>query len=186
MAMVGAFLTSLTIAREWERGTMEQLVSTPVTKAEIQIGKLLPYFVIGMGDTALCTTVALWWFDVPFRGRWSVLFGSSAMFLTVVLSLGYYISVITKSQLGASQVAVMATLMPTLLLSGFIFPIDQMPIVVQWISRVLPAPYYVSIVRNVFLKGTEVELLVGHLLALGIIAAVLVTLSTRSFQKRLE
>jgi ABC-2 type transport system permease protein len=186
MAVVGAFLTSLTIAREWERGTMEQLISTPVGKLEIQIGKLAPYFVIGIADTALCAAVALWWFEVPFRGRWSVLFGSSSLFLIVVLSLGYYISVTAKSQLGACQLAILATFLPTFLLSGFVFPIDQMPVIVQWITRLLPARYYVEILRNVFLKGTEIKVLGGHIMALGSIAVVLITLATRAFQKRLQ
>jgi ABC-2 type transport system permease protein len=186
MAVVGAFLTSLTIAREWERGTMEQLISTPVGKLEIQIGKLVPYFAIGMMDTALCAGVGVGWFGVPFRGRWSVLFGSSALFLVVVLSLGYFISVTAKSQLGASHMAMLATFLPTFLLSGFIFPIDQMPVIVQWITRVLPARYYVDILRNVFLKGTETQLMARHLTALSIIALVLVTLATRAFHKRLE
>jgi ABC-2 type transport system permease protein len=185
MAVVGAFLTSLTIAREWERGTMEQLISTPVGKLEIQIGKLFPYFVIGIADTAICAGTAVWWFGVPFRGSWIVLFGCSMLFLIVVLSLGYFISVTAKSQLGACQMALLATFLPTFLLSGFIFPIDQMPLVVQWITAVLPARYYVSILRNVFLKGTETRLLAGHMTALAAIAAVLVVLSTRAFQKRL-
>lgn len=186
MAVVGAFLTSLTIAREWERGTMEQLISTPVGKLEIQIGKLAPYFALGMIDTVLCAGMSVWCFKVPFRGSWTVLYGSSALFLLVVLSLGYYISVTAKSQLGANQMAMLATFLPTFLLSGFIFPIDQMPIVVQWITRILPARYYVSIVRDVFLKGTPVSLLAGDLLALTIIAAVLIVFATRSFQKRLQ
>lgn len=186
MAVVGAFLTSLTIAREWERGTMEQLISTPVSKLEIQIGKLAPYFAIGIADTALCAAVALWWFEVPFHGRWTVLFGSSALFLIVVLTLGYFISVTAKSQLGACQVAILATFLPTFLLSGFVFPIDQMPIIVQWITRILPARYYVEILRNVFLKGTEFRVLAGQMFALSAIAAVLVVLSTRAFHKRLQ
>jgi ABC-2 type transport system permease protein len=186
MAVVGAFLTSLTIAREWERGTMEQLIATPVRKLEIQIGKLIPYFVIGMTDTALCAWVAVWWFHVPFRGSWTVLFVCSALFLIVVLSLGYLFSVTTKSQLGASQMALLVTLLPTFLLSGFIFPIDQMPAVVQWITRILPARYYVSIMRNVFLKGTAVRLMAGDVAALALIAGVLIVLATRAFQKRLE
>ena len=161
MAVVGAFLTSLTIAREWERGTMEQLIATPVRKLEIQIGKLIPYFVIGMMDTAICAGAAVWWFGVPFRGSWTVLFACSALFLIVVLSLGYFFSVTAKSQLGASQMALLVTLLPTFLLSGFIFPIDQMPIVVQWITRILPARYYVSILRSVFLKGTSVRTVGG-------------------------
>jgi ABC-2 type transport system permease protein len=186
MAVVGAFLTSLTMAREWERGTMEQLISTPVGKLEIQIGKLAPYFAIGMADTAGCSGVAVWWFGVPFRGSWWVLFACSVLFMVVVLSLGYLISVTAKSQLGASQLAMLATFLPTFLLSGFLFPIDQMPVVVQWITRVLPARYYVFILRNVFLKGTAARLMAGQLVALAIIAVVLITLATRAFHKRLE
>jgi ABC-2 type transport system permease protein len=185
ISVVGAFLTSLTIAREWERGTMEQLISTPVGKLEIQIGKLFPYFVIGIADTAICAVTAVWWFGVPFRGSWIVLFACSMLFLIVVLSLGYFISVTAKSQLGACQVALLATFLPTFLLSGFIFPISQMPVVVRWITAVLPARYYVTILRNVFLKGTEVRLLAGDICALAAIAIVLVVLATRSFQKRL-
>ena len=186
MAVVGAFLASLTIAREWERGTMEQLISTPIGKLEIEIGKLIPYFVIGITDTAVCAGFAVGWFGVPFRGSWAVLFGCSMLFLVVVLSLGYFVSVIAESQLGASQIALLATFLPTFLLSGFIFPIEQMPVVVQWITRVLPARYYVFILRNIFLKGTEVRLMAGQLIALALIATVLVTLATRAFHKRLE
>jgi len=186
MAVVGAFLTSLTIAREWERGTMEQLISTPVGKLEIQIGKLAPYFAIGIADTAGCSAVAVWWFGVPFRGNWTILFACSVLFLVVVLSLGYMISVIAKSQLGACQMAMLGTFLPTFLLSGFLFPIDQMPVVVQWITLVLPPRYYVFILRNIFLKGTPVRLMAGQLAALAIIAVVLITLATRAFHKRLE
>ena len=185
MAVVGAFLTSLTIAREWERGTMEQLISTPVSKLEIEIGKLVPYFFIGITDTALCAWAAVRWFDVPFRGSWTVMFGCSVLFLIVVLSLGYLISVVAKSQLAASQAALLTTFLPAFLLSGFIFPIDQMPTVVQWITRVLPARYYVAILRNVFLKGTPVRLMTGDVTALALIAAISITLATRAFQKRL-
>jgi len=186
MAVVGAFLTSLTIAREWERGTMEQLIATPVTKLEIQMGKLIPYFVIGMMDTALCAAVAIWWFHVPFRGSWTVLYACSALFLIVVLSLGYLFSVTAKSQLAASQLALLVTLLPTFLLSGFIFPIDQMPVFVQWVTRILPARYYVSILRSVFLKGTTVRVMAGDIVALGIIAVLLIIRATSLFQKRLE
>ncbi len=185
MAVVGAFLTSLTIAREWERGTMEQLISTPVGKLEIEIGKLAPYFVIGMFDTALCADMGVYWFGVPFRGSWTLMFGCSMLFLIVVLSLGYLISVVAKSQLAASQLALLTTFLPAFLLSGFVFPIEQMPTVVQWITRILPARYYVSILRNVFLKGTPAGLMAGQVTALAIIAAVAITLATRAFQKRL-
>lgn len=186
MAVVGVFLTSLTIAREWERGTMEQLISTPVSPLEIQIGKLVPYFVIGMLDTSICAGMAVWWFGVPFRSHWSVLFGSSALFLFSVLSLGYTISVIAKSQLSANQMAMLATFLPTFLLSGFLFPIDQMPVPMQIVTRVLPARYFVSILRNVFLKGTPLRLMLGDLTALAILSALTVAMATRAFHKRLE
>jgi ABC-2 type transport system permease protein len=185
MAVVGSFLTSLTIAREWERGTMEQLIATPIAPFEIQIGKLIPYFVIGMIDTATCAVVAVDWFKVPFRGSWTVLFGCSMLFLLAVLALGYYISVTSKSQVGASQMAMLTTFLPTFLLSGFIFPIDQMPTVVQWVTRILPGRYYVSILRSVFLKGTPTRLLLEPLGALAMIAIVLIVLAARAFKKRL-
>ena len=186
MAVVGAFLTSLTIAREWERGTMEQLISTPVGRIEIEIGKLTPYFVIGMVDVTLCAVAAVYWFKVPFRGSWTVLFGSSALFLVVVLSLGYLISVVAKSQLAASQIALMATFLPTFLLSGFLFPLDQMPVAVQIIGRALPAVYFVQILREVFLKGTGLAQMASQIGALVIYMVILLFLATRAFHKRLE
>ena len=139
-----------------------------------------------MLDTAICAGAAVWWFSVPFRGSWIVLFACSMEFLVVVLSLGYLISVTSKSQLGASQMALLATFLPTFLLSGFIFPIDQMPMVVQWIAAILPARYYVSILRNVFLKGTSVQGMASQIFALAAIALVLTVLSTRALHKRLE
>jgi len=186
MAVVGTFLTSLTIAREWERGTMEQLISTPVTPLELMIGKLSPYLVIGLADTALCAGMGVWWFGVPFRGSIAVLFISSALFLAVVLSLGYLLSVALKSQLAASQASMIATFLPAFLLSGFIFPIDQMPVFVQLLTRLIPARYFMSIIRAVFLKGSSLALLWEDMLALFIFATVLVVIATRSFEKRLR
>jgi ABC-2 type transport system permease protein len=185
MSVIGAFLTSLTIAREWERGTMEQLVSTPVTPLEIMLGKLIPYFVIGMLDVIVCALIALYWFHVPFRGSFVTLLFSSAMFMIVVLSLGFFISVITKNQLAASQVALLATFLPAFLLSGFLYAIEQMPVVLQWITRILPARYYVSALKKIFLKGTPTALLYGDLVPLAIFTVVLALLATGSFHKRL-
>jgi ABC-2 type transport system permease protein len=186
MAVIGSFLTSLTIAREWERGTMEQLVSTPVTPLELMAGKLAPYFAIGLFDTALCAGLAVWWFEVPFRGQWSVFFLSCTLFLVVVLSLGYLVSVVAKSQLAASQVALIATFLPAFLLSGFIYPIDQMPAGIQAITHVIPARYFMTIIRDVFLKGTSLPLLLDDLLALTLFAALLTILATRAFKKNLS
>ena len=185
MSVIGAFLTSLTIAREWERGTMEQLISTPVTPVEIMLGKLAPYFVIGMFDVIICAVIAVCWFHVPFRGSFPNLLLSSAMFLVVVLALGFYVSVIAKSQLAASQIALLSTFLPAFLLSGFLFPIEQMPVVLQWITRILPPRYYVSVLKKIFLKGTPTALLYAELVPLAVFALVLAVLATGSFRKRL-
>lgn len=185
MAVIGTFLTSLTVAREWERGTMEQLISTPVTPLEVMLGKLVPYFAIGLFDTALCAVVAIGWFQVPFRGGLSALFGSSALFLVVVLGVGFFISVVAKTQLTASQMALVATFLPAFLLSGFIFSIEQMPAVIQTITYTVPARYYMAILKSVFLQGTTVAAQRGDFLALVIFALIVAGLATRAFHKRL-
>jgi ABC-2 type transport system permease protein len=185
MSVIGAFLTSLTIAREWERGTMEQLVSTPVTPLEIMLGKLVPYFVIGMFDVVVCALLALYWFHVPFRGSFVALLISSALFMIVVLALGFFISVVAKNQLAASQFALLTTFLPAFLLSGFLYAIEQMPVVLQWITRILPARYYVALLKKIFLKGTSTALLYADLVPLTVFALLLALLATRSFHKRL-
>ncbi|MGA9062386.1 MAG: ABC transporter permease [Terracidiphilus sp.] len=185
MSVIGAFLTSLTIAREWERGTMEQLISTPVSAAEIMLGKLAPYFVLGMADTVMCALIAIYWFRVPFRGSFLTLLASSALFMVVVLSLGFFISVLAKGQFAASQIALLTTFLPAFLLSGFLFSIDQMPTVLQWITTIIPARYYVSVLKRIFLKGTPTALLYADLVPLALFATVLGVLATRSFHKRL-
>ena len=186
MSVIGAFLTSLTIAREWERGSMEQLISTPVTAMEIMLGKLIPYFVLGMFDVAVCALIAINWFHVPFRGSYWTLALSSALFMIVVLALGFLISVLAKNQFAASQIALLITFLPAFLLSGFLFSIDQMPIVLQWVTRILPARYYVSVLKKIFLKGTPTAMLTADLIPLAVFAFVLTLVATRSFHKRLE
>jgi ABC-2 type transport system permease protein len=186
MSVIGAFLTSLTIAREWERGTMEQLISTPVTAMEIMLGKLAPYFVLGMLDTVISATIAIYWFHVPFRGSWFTLMGASALFMVVVLALGFFISVLAKSQFAASQIALLITFLPAFLLSGFLFSIEQMPIALQWITRILPVRYYVSALKEIFLKGTPARRLSAELIPLAVFALVLTVVATRSFHKRLD
>jgi ABC-2 type transport system permease protein len=186
MSVIGAFLTSLTIAREWERGTMEQLISTPVTAMEIMLGKLAPYFVLGMFDTIISALIAIDWFQVPFRGSWVTLMIASGLFMVVVLSMGFFISVLAKSQFAASQIALLITFLPAFLLSGFLFSIEQMPIALQWITRILPARYYVSVLKKIFLKGTSMPMLYADLIPLVVFALVLALVATRSFHKRLE
>jgi len=185
MSVIGAFLTSLTIAREWERGTMEQLISTPVTAMEIMFGKLAPYFVLGMLDTIISALIAIYWFHVPFRGSWVTLLAASAMFLIVVLSMGFFISVLAKNQFLACQIALLITFLPAFLLSGFLFSIDQMPLPLQWLTRVLPPRYYVSVLKKIFLKGTPAVMLYADLIPLAVFTFALALLATRSFHKRL-
>jgi ABC-2 type transport system permease protein len=186
MAVIGAFLASLTIAREWERGTMEQLISTPVRPFEIAVGKLLPYFAVGMGDTAVCILVAVFWFEVPMRGSWLTLILASMMFLLTVLMLGFWISAATRSQLLASQFSLLATLLPSFLLSGFGFPITQTPALVRAMSYLIPARYYVQLLKNIFLKGAGMGSEWRLLLVLGLFAAGLSLAAMRSFHKVLR
>ena len=186
LALIGAQLTSLTISREWERGTMEQLISTPVTALEVMLGKLIPYFAVGMIDAAVCLALAVFWFDVPFRGNLLTLFVATALFSLVVLGIGYLISVRIRSQLAASQIALLVTLLPTTLLSGYTFPIDQMPRVIQAITLVVYPRYYVTILRGIFLKASTLLDLWQPLLGLIVFAILIVWLASRAFHKRLD
>jgi ABC-2 type transport system permease protein len=185
LALVGAQLTSLTIAREWERGTMELLVSTPVTSTEVMFGKLLPYLVLGWIDAAFCLAMAALWFAVPFRGTLFALFLTTTLFLALVLSIGYLISVLIRSQVGASQIALVVTLLPAMLLSGYVFPIDQMPPAVQDLTYLMYARYYVTIIKALFLKGAGIAELLTPILFLVVYAFAVVALAARVFRKRL-
>jgi len=186
LALVGAQLTSLTVAREWERGTMEQLISTPVTALEVMLGKLVPYFVIGLADAAFCLLVTAFWFGVPFRGSVVTLILTTALFTLVVLGIGYLVSVHIRSQLGASQVALLLTMLPTTMLSGYTFAIDQMPTAIQAASLLVYARYYVSILRALFLKGSSIIDLAVPILALVAYATIIIWLSARAFRKYLD
>ncbi len=186
MVLMGALLSSLTIAREWERGTMEGLIATPVTAGEIMIGKLVPYVMIGLLDAIFCTTLAVGWFAVPFRGEIGTLLAITALFLIVILGIGYMISVATKNQLGASQYALLVTLLPTTMLSGFAFPIDQMPRLIQAVTYIVYSRYYVSALKEIYLAGAGVGDLWPQIVALGVYAGIIGLFATRAFHKRLE
>jgi len=186
MALVGAQLTSLTISREWERGTMELLVSTPVQPSEVMFGKLAPYLILGWVDAAFCLALAALWFGVPYRGTLFALFVTTSLFLIVVLSIGYLMSVAIRSQVGASQIALLVTMLPTTLLSGYIFPIDQMPKALQAITYLIYSRYYVSIVKALFLKGSSLAELSTPILFLVVYAVAVMILAARAFHKRLD
>jgi ABC-2 type transport system permease protein len=185
MSIISAMLTSLTVSREWERGTMEQLAATPVSRAEVILGKLVPYLVIGLIDVAIAVILGVFVFEVPFRGNLLTFALGTTVFLIGVLGLGTLLSTSLKSQLLASQAAIFATYLPALLFSGFMYTISNMPVVLQWISRAVPARYYVSFTRGVFLKGNGLDVLWPAILGLGFYAAWTVTFSIKNFKKEL-
>lgn len=185
LAMVSSLLTGLTVAREWERGSMEQLFATPVRRGEIIAGKLVPYGVLGMLQTLLVVTLGSWLFAVPIRGSLLLLFASSALFLLAMLGIGLTVSVITKSQLVAVQVSLLITMLPTTLLSGFMFPIANMPWPLRALSNVLPGRYYITALRGVFLKGNGLAVLAPQLLALCTFSALILGLGVAKFKRRI-
>jgi ABC-2 type transport system permease protein len=185
MTLIGAFLTSLIVAREWERGTMEALFVTPVRPDEILIGKTIPYFVLGMGGLLLCLLAAKFLFHVPFRGSMAVLSGVSMLYLLVALGIGLLISSSLKSQFVASQIALLVTFLPALMLSGFLFDLRSMPAVVRIITYMLPARYYVTLLQTIFLAGDIWAVILPNAAVLGGMAGVLLLLTRRAIQKQL-
>jgi ABC-2 type transport system permease protein len=185
MAIIAALLTALTIAREWERGTMEQLVATPVRPLEVVLGKLLPYIGIGAVDVAVTAVAGMILFDVPFRGSVLLLAGLTLLFLVGALGLGIFISAAIRSQVLAMQVSMLATFLPALLLSGFLFDIGSMPAALRAITYLVPARYYIAITRGTFLKGVGPEALWPQALAMAVFAAVGLALAARSFRKEI-
>jgi ABC-2 type transport system permease protein len=153
MTMIGTLLTALVVAREWERGTMEAMMATPISMAEFIASKVLPYFVLALASMALCTAIAVFIFAVPFRGSLLALFAIASAFLLPALGLGLFISSATKNQFVASQVALLSAFLPTFLLSGFIFEIASMPWPIQAITYVVPASYLIPSLQTVFLAG---------------------------------
>jgi ABC-2 type transport system permease protein len=186
MAVIVSVLTSLTIAREWDRGTMEQLIATPVKPVEMIIGKLVPYFTIGFIDTILAIIMSTLLFDVPLRGSVSLLLVLSAIFLFGGLSMGILISVVARTQVIANQMAMLSSFLPAFLLSGFIFSISNMPVPLQAITYIIPARYFVTILKGIFLKGVSLEYLILEALLLIVYGIVVFTLSVKKFHKRID
>ena len=185
MGLIAALLTSLTIAREWERGTMEQLISTPVKPAELILGKLLPYSVIGLANMVIAVLMAVFLFDVPLRGSVPLLFGVGMIFVVGTLAQGILISTVAKQQLLASQFAMISTFLPAFLLSGFAFAIANMPLPVQGITYIVPARYFVALVKGIFLRGVGLETLWRDALFLVVFALIVTGLAIRKTRKRL-
>jgi ABC-2 type transport system permease protein len=185
MGLIAALLTSLTVAREWERGTMEQLISTPVKPAELILGKLLPYSVIGMANMVIAVLMAVFLFQVPLRGSVPLLFGVGAIFIVATLAQGILISALARQQLLASQLAMVSTFIPAFLLSGFAFAIANMPLVVRAITCIVPARYFVVLVKGIFLRGVGLEALWPDALFLLVFAIVVIGAAIGLTRKRL-
>jgi len=186
MTLIGALLTAMVMSREWERGTMEALLVTPLSMSEVILGKLIPYFILGMGGLALAVCMALFLFEVPLRGSLLVLVATSALFLITALSMGLLISTVARSQFVAGLLALVTTFLPAFLLSGFIFDIGSMPAVVQAITHVVAARYYVAILQTLFLAGNVWSVILPNALALVALAALFLGLTLRNARKRLE
>jgi ABC-2 type transport system permease protein len=186
MIVVAAMLTSVTVAREWETGTMEQLISTPLRGPELIVGKVIPYFLIGMTDVAMAVAMGKWIFDVPVVGNAGLLFAMAALFLTGALFFGLTLSIVLKSQTLANQMAIMTGFLPTLLLSGFVFAIENMPLPLQIITYIVPARYFISILRGIYLKGIGLEILWIDALFLVIYSVIMITIANRKFRFKLE
>jgi ABC-2 type transport system permease protein len=186
MTLIGALLTAMVVAREWERGTMEALMVTPVTAREILLGKLLPYFILGMGGLALSVGMAFWLFGVPLRGSLALLFATSALFLLTALGMGLTISTLARNQFVAGQAAIVATYLPAFILSGFIFDINSMPTPIRGITHLIAARYYVAILQTIFLAGNVWKVVLGNSLALLVMCAIFLGLARRRITKRLE
>jgi ABC-2 type transport system permease protein len=185
MMIIASLLTSLTIAREWENGTLEQLLSTPVRPMELVLGKLLAYFAIGLLDMLICLFLGVVVFQVPLRGSIPFLFLSSCVFLFGALCTGVLISAATRSQLIAYQLSLLTSFLPAFLLSGFIYSITNMPRIIQVISSIVPARYFIRIVTSVFLKGVGIEVLYGELLILLLYATIVFIGASRKMRQKL-
>ncbi|HEX2944015.1 MAG TPA: ABC transporter permease [Rhodopila sp.] len=186
MTLIGALLTALVVAREWERGTMEALMASPATMAEILLGKLLPYFVLGMGGMALSVALAVFLFGVPLQGSLAVLTGISALFLLVALGMGLLISSLARNQFVAGQIAIVVTFLPAFILSGFIFDIRSMPLPVRLLTHILPARYFVSSLQTLFLAGNVWAVVLPDAAVLALMAVFFLGITLWRSHKRLD
>jgi ABC-2 type transport system permease protein len=186
LAILAVLLTALTVAREWEQGSMEQLFTTPVGRLEVILGKLFPYLLLGMIQVLLVVTLGTILFDVPLRGSLWLLFLVSALFLIGTLSQGLLISVITRNQQVATQTGMVVGMLPTMLLSGFLIPIENMPWPLQLVSLIVPARYFIAAMRGILLKGNDFSMVYPHIAALLVFALVMVALCAVRFKRRLD
>ncbi|QEH32306.1 Inner membrane transport permease YbhS [Aquisphaera giovannonii] len=186
LTLIGTLLTALVVAREWERGTMESLLSTPARRWEMLVGKIVPYLGLGLIAMAVSVAAAVWLFDVPFRGSVGALVALSLAYLATMLTLGLLISTKTRNQFVACQAALIAGFLPAFELSGFVFEIDAMPAPIRLLTRILPPRYFVSSLQTIFLAGDVPSILIPNGLVLLAFATLFLTLLVRSTPSRLE
>lgn len=186
MTLIGTLLTALVVAREWERGTMEALMATPVSLYEIILSKLIPYFFMGLGAMLLCIFVAVFFYDVPLRGSFLILLIVASAFLITGTLQGLLISTFGKNQIVASQVSIVTAFLPSFILSGFIFEISSMPPIIQAITYIIPARYFVSSLQTLFLVGTVWELVWYNTLYILIVGAIFLSVIVAISKKRLD
>lgn len=186
MTLIGILLTSLVVAREWERGTMEALLSTGVKRIHIILGKYIPYFILGMLSLAFNIFLCICVFKIPFRGNYAVLFLVSSLFLLTSLGIGINISSILKNQFLSSMVAMSLGFMPALMLSGLMFPINSMPVFFQHLTRIMPPRYYVAFIESEFMAGTVIEIVLINTVYLGILGIILFIAGYKNTSMQLE
>jgi ABC-2 type transport system permease protein len=186
LTLIGTLLSALVVAREWERSTMEALMSTPLSIYELILGKLIPYFILGLISTTLCVAIAIGWFELPFRGSFVLLFLCAALYLFPSLSLGLLISTLAKNQFVAAQAALIVGFLPAFLLSGFIFQISSMPLWLQTITYVLPARYLVEILQTLFLTGNIAQVIIPNMIAMAFVGVVIFAIIIKITRKRLD
>ena len=186
LAILAVLLSALTVAREWERGSMEQLFATPVDRLSVVLGKVLPYVALGLMQFLLVLTLGAWLFDVPIRGSLSALFLAVALFMVCVLGQGLLISMVTKNQQVATQVGALSAILPSLLLSGFLFPLNNMPLPLRVIAHLIPARYLIECLRGVLLMGKGPLQLLPQFGGLAALALLLIGATTARFRRRLD
>jgi ABC-2 type transport system permease protein len=186
MTLIGTLLTALVMAREWERGTLEALLVTPASMSEILLGKIVAYFTLGTGGMLLTVGMAVWLFGVPLRGSFWLLWACASLFLLAALGMGLTISTLARSQFVAGQIAIVGTFLPAFLLSGFIFDIPSMPAVIQAVTHLIVARYFVAIAQTLFLAGDVWPIVLPNALALTLMAVFFLGVTWRKSRKRLE
>ena len=186
MTLVGTFLTALVMAREWERGTLEALFVTPVRPTEILLAKIAPYFVVGLIGLGLCMLAARWLFDVPMKGSFLLILLGSMLYMLVSLGIGLLISAVTRNQFLASQIALLASFLPAMMLSGFVFDLRNIPVVVQWVGYALPATYFMELMKTLFLAGNVPSIVIKDCLLLALYSIVLLGGARAVTRKRLD